>query len=220
MLRVRARYADERGQITGVPQLNWPPACACCGLPTEARLAVTHRARESAGGWFSPDGITSYKVAATGHDMGWQVPCCEACQAHSRKSRNPFRLRTMLVFPAVATMFAGGFALFSMGIADDPDASAGEIAIAIAFVVANFYAWWGIWRLLGAFMRQRGRASISARCADSVPPVSATSGSQFVRFDFTNDSYAAAVAQANNLMAERVPFVFPIVGDMLVRVQA
>lgn len=116
-------------------------------------------------------------------------------------------------------MFIGGFGLFSLGVADDPDASPIEIAIVIAFVVLNFLAWYYIWQGIGALMRARARKFVTPRCADSRSPVSASTGARFVKLDFTNENYAMGVAQMNGLQVEPIPFVIPIVGDMLAQIQ-
>lgn len=220
MLRIRARYAGDNTVITGTPVLNWPPFCACCGVPTQAVASLRHVARQSGGMWGPDVGGMSYWVPETGYGMEWRIPCCEACQVHAQKSHHPFSLKWTLVRGGIITMFLGGFGLFSMGIADDPNASPLEILIAVTFVAVNFLAWYGIWKLIGALMRQRGRKFLTARCVDSLAPVSVSSGTQFVRFDFTNDWYAQGVAQVNNLTIERIPFVFPIIGDMLAQVRA
>ncbi len=221
MLRIKAPYADEKTRFSGAPQLTWPQVCSCCGGPNNGlSYQLNHRARETSGGSIVAGGMI-YETSAGGIDMSWPIPCCATCQAHSRKSRNPLRLKWTIVYGGIPTMFLGGFALWSMGVANSPNAGddpAGAV-IAVGFVCLNFLAWYGVWLGVGALMRMRGRGGTTTACADSVAPVSAGTDSRFVRFDFTNDAYAGAVAQANGLATEPARFakVPVIVGDILAR---
>lgn len=224
MLRIRAAYANERGGITGAPQLKWPQVCACCGQPNSGgTYTLNHLAREGGGGTIVAGGMAHHMGGGSNVNFGmsWPVPCCSACQVHSRKSRNPLRLKWTVIYGGIPTMFLGGFALWSMGVANNPDATADPVgtAMAFGFVGLNFVAWYGVWRLVGGLMRLRGRLSTRPGCADSLAPVAANSDSRFVRFDFTSDAYAASVAQANGLSTEPARFakVPVLVGNMLAR---
>jgi hypothetical protein len=224
MLRIRAPYTDEKSAITSAPQVNWPQVCACCGQPNGGAVyQLKHRARESSGGEQGAAGLI-FAWMTSGFDMSWPVPCCQACQVHSRKSHNPLRLKWTILYAGIATMFIGGFALWSMGVANGNDLGDDPVGsvVAIGFVCLNFLAWYGVWRLAGGLMRWRGRGSTTPRCADSLAPVAAGSDARFVRFDFTNDAYARSVAQANGLATEPARFtkVPVMVGDFLIRLGA
>jgi len=221
MLRIRVPYIGEKSVITEGQDMKWPQVCGCCGQPNEGgAYQLKHRARESSLSDGNAAGLL-FAWMTSGIDMSWQVPCCPACQVHSRKSRNPLRLKWTIVYAGILTMFLGGFALWSMGIANGDDFSddpAGT-AIAIAFVCLNFVAWYVVWRLVGGLMRWRGRGSMTPGCPDSLAPVTANSDAEFVRLDFTNDAYAQSVAKANGLATEpaRLAKVPVMLGDLLIR---
>jgi hypothetical protein len=224
MLRIRVPYLDETGIIAGGPQIKWPRVCACCGAANDgAACELKHRARESSAGDGNAAGLLLAWMTS-GIDMSWQVPCCEACQVHSRKSRNPLRLKWTVVYGGIPTMFLGGFGLWSMGVANGDDIGDDPVGVmvAVGFVCLNFLAWYGVWRLVGGLMRWRGRGSTTPQCADSLAPVAANSDAQVVRFDFTNDACAESVAKANGLATEPARFTrIPVmVGDLLIRLGA
>jgi hypothetical protein len=218
VLRIRARYADQSKKIIGTPALNWPAVCACCGIPQPQTVYVLEQiARHNRGGWGPAAGGVSTYIPETGYQMLWNVPCCQPCLVHAQKSHHPFSLFWTVIRGGIPTMFLGGFILFSMGVADDPDAMSDPagLVIAIAFVILNFVAWVGIWQLIGAFMRWRGSRFVTPMCADPRAPVAASSNYEHVRFDFTNDRYAWGVAQANGLWIEPARFTtLPWLADL------
>ncbi len=222
MLRIRAPYADESGTLTEQPKLQWPEACACCGAPAAgSTYELKHRARETSGDGGNNIAGLLFAWMTSGIDMSWKVPCCDACRAHSRRSHNPLRLKWTIIYGGIPTMFIGGFALWSMGVANGSEASDDPVgaAIAVAFVCLNFLAWYGVWWLVGALMRALARGGTTPRCADSLAPVAANSNNKFVLLDFTNDAYAGGVATANGLTTEPARFtrVPVMVADFLGR---
>jgi len=208
MLRIRARYVDQSKTILGMPAMKWPDVCACCGAPQPQTVyPLEEIARHVRGGWGAVGGVPVH-VEESGHRMQWNVPCCQPCLVHARKSHHPFSLFWTVIRGGIPTMFLGGFILFSMGVADDPDAASDPagVVIAITFVILNFVAWVGIWQLIGALMRWRASRFTTPACADPRVPVITSSSNEYVRFDFTNDRYAWGVAQANGLMVEPARF--------------
>jgi len=221
MLRIRARYANG-AKISGTPRLSWPEVCACCGKSRpKTTLLVEQIARHTRGGWGPAAGNVSTYIPESGNQMLWNVPCCGPCLVHSQKSRHPFSLFWTVIRGGVVTMFIGGFILFSMGVADDPDPTSDlpGLGVAIAFVALNFLAWVGIWRLIGRLMAWRGSRYVTPQCVDSRAPVATSSNLEFVSFDFTNDSYAQSVAAASGLATEPAKFSSAnFMGDLRARI--
>jgi hypothetical protein len=218
MLRIRAPYADRSKKIVGPPQLRWPAVCACCGYPQpQTAYLLDHLARRAGGIWsVLAFGAFCY-TPETGYRMQWNVPCCGPCLVHAHKSHNPLSLKAMVICGGIPTAFIGSFILWSMGVANGPDLFSDPVGdvIAVCYILFSFLVWVGIWQLFDALMRWRGSRFVTPVCADPRAPVIASSNTQFVRFDFTNDRYAWGVAQSNGLMVEPARFTtVPFLADL------
>ncbi len=174
--------------------LQWPSYCACCGQPGPNGTApLQHAARKSTS---VVDTGVSRTTTTSGYYLHWDVPCCDVCLAHQKRSLNPTPVALLFVAGFVA-MFAVGYGLFSMGLSEDALAIGGYVA----FIALMGLGGWYVYRQVGAKRMAEARAMMGPKCTNPGPAAFATSNLETITFSFPNDPFAEAFARMNRLQA-------------------